>query len=102
MKFYLISDNTYTLVGMRMAGIEGVLIKTKIEFEKALRQAIKMQDIAVVLVTEKFMNLCKDLILNVKTTYKKPLITIIPDRHNSGLDNGEIMKYVKEAVGVKI
>ena len=39
MKYYLISDNVDTLVGMRLAGIDGVLVHEEPEVKKALEQA---------------------------------------------------------------
>ena len=40
MRFYLLSDNIDTLMGMRLAGIEGVVIHEKEEVEKALTEAM--------------------------------------------------------------
>ena len=50
MRFYLISDNVDTQVGMRLAGIEGVVVHEREEVEHALRSAMAMEDVAVVLI----------------------------------------------------
>ena len=39
MKFHLISDNIDTIVGMRLAGINGVLVHEDDEVKKALSDA---------------------------------------------------------------
>ena len=49
MRFYLISDNVDTQLGMRLAGIEGVVVHEEPEVRKALKQAMDTEDIAVVL-----------------------------------------------------
>ena len=36
MRFYLISDNIDTMVGMRLAGIEGIVVHEEEEVQKAL------------------------------------------------------------------
>ena len=60
MKFFLLSDNVDTLTGMRLAGIEGVLVHEAQETEKALLEAMDNKDIAVILMTEKIF-LKKDM-----------------------------------------
>ena len=46
MRFYLISDNVDTQLGMRLAGIEGVVVHEEPEVRKALKQAMDTEDIA--------------------------------------------------------
>ena len=53
MRFELISDNTDTLVGMRLAGITGVIARTPEEVEKSVGDAMKKEDVAIILITEK-------------------------------------------------
>ena len=49
MRFYLISDNVDTQVGMRLAGIEGIVVHEADEVRKALTDAMEMEDVAVVI-----------------------------------------------------
>ena len=42
MKFFLLSDNVDTQMGMRMAGIEGVVVHEPAEVEHCLRQALSL------------------------------------------------------------
>ena len=39
MKMYLISDNVDTLTGMRLAGVDGVVVHERDELKKALEEA---------------------------------------------------------------
>ena len=42
MRFYLISDNIDTQMGMRLSGIEGVVVHTSEEVSNALDKAMEM------------------------------------------------------------
>ncbi|MBQ2672252.1 MAG: V-type ATP synthase subunit F [Clostridia bacterium] len=102
MRFKLISDNTDTLVGMRLAGITGVMAKTPEEVKKAINDAIKTEDVAIVLITEKLVNMCSEFIYDLKSTSKRPLIVEIPDSNSPGSKKDSITKYIRDAIGLKI
>lgn len=102
MKFFLISNNTDTLIGMRLAGVEGVIVHTNDELNEALDKVLAQSDIAIVLVTEKIADMCRERINHIKLKHTRPLISEIPDRHNSKDFKNTISGYVKEAIGIKI
>ncbi len=54
MKMYLISDNIDTYTGMRLAGVEGVVVHERSELKDALEHAISDKEIGIILLTEKF------------------------------------------------
>ncbi len=102
MKFYLISDNIDTQMGMRLAGIEGIVAHTAEEVSSALDTAFADENTAVVLMTEKLVELCHDRVYHLKLNCRRPLIVEIPDRHgNSGVTDA-ISRYVSEAIGIKL
>jgi len=102
MKFYLLSDNTDTLVGMRLAGIEGKIIHERHEVLEELEKAIQNPEICIVLITTKLIELCPDVVSELKLKQPKPLIVEIPDRHGSADIGKAIDRYVSEAIGVKL
>ncbi|MFQ6861596.1 MAG: V-type ATP synthase subunit F [Beduini sp.] len=102
MKFFLISDNTDTLMGLRLVGIEGVVLHERHEFLVKLEEKMKDPSIAVILVTTKLIELCPDIISEVKLKQPKPLIVEIPDRHGESKIGETIDRYVSEAIGVKL
>ena len=102
MRFYLISDNIDTQVGMRLAGIEGVVVHEADEVHQALSDAMEQEDIAVILMTERLGSLCRDLVDDLKLNRSRPLIVEIPDRHGNGRAKDSITRYVREAIGIKI
>ncbi|MCY1714585.1 V-type ATP synthase subunit F [Caproiciproducens galactitolivorans] len=102
MRFYLISDNVDTQVGLRLAGIEGVVVHEPAEVKKALKEAMEMEDVAVILMTETLISLCPDMVYDLKLNQKRPLILEIPDRHGNGRTKDSITRYVREAIGLNI
>ncbi len=102
MRFHLISDNVDTQVGMRLAGIDGVVVHEPEEVRKALTDAVNMEDVAVILITERLLSLCPEMVYDLKLNRKRPLIVEIPDRHGNGRTKDSITRYVREAIGVKI
>lgn len=52
MKYFVITDSTDTQVGLRLAGIEGVVVREIPEARKAIQTAAADPEIAVLLVTE--------------------------------------------------
>ena len=102
MKFYLISDNHDTEIGMRMAGVEGVVVHEAKEVEAALKKACADKSIGVVLITAKLMNLCRQAVYEQKLHGSLPLIVEVADRHGAGKVTESITRYVSEAVGIKI
>lgn len=102
MKFYCVSDNIDTQIGMRLAGIEGVVVHEPDEVQRALEKACEDETIGIVLVSEKLMKLCPDLIYDMKLRRKFPLIVEIPDRHGTANISDTITSYVREAIGLKI
>lgn len=102
MQFYVISDNVDTQMGMRLAGIEGVVVHEEAEVKEALDKAMKNKDIAIILITHKLVELCADIIYDLKLNCKCPLIVEIPDRHATSHITTVISKYVEDAIGIKI
>lgn len=102
MRMFLISDNVDTYTGMRLAGVEGVVIHSKKHLKLQLDKAIADKTIGVLLITEKFSREFPDIINDVKLNRKLPLIVEIPDRHGTGRKPDFITSYVNEAIGIKL
>ena len=102
MKFYLISDNADTQVGLRMAGIEGVVLHEPEEVRAALLRTMDDPEVAVILMTAPLIEGCRELVDDLKLHHATPLIVEIPDRHGNGSTKDSILRYVRDAVGIKI
>ena len=102
MKAFLISDNIDTYTGMRLAGVEGVVVHERQELKDALDKVLADKEIGIVLLTEKFGRDFPDLVNDLKLSYKTPLFVEIPDRHGTGRKPNFITDYVNEAIGLKL
>lgn len=94
------SDNVDTLIGMRMSGIDGVVLHEEQELRDKLKSLLDEDDIAIILMTSTLVNLIRDTVYDLKLNRKQPLIIEIPDRHGNGRTKDSITKYVKDAIGV--
>ncbi len=102
MKFFLISDNVDTLVGMRLVGIEGVVVHERQEVLLELEKAMQKDENCIILITTKLVELCPAVISDLKLKQLKPLIVEIPDRHGGSNIGETIDKYISEAIGIKM
>lgn len=99
---YLISDNVDTYTGMRLAGVDGVVVHEREELHKALTNAMNNKELGIVLLTEKLGKEFPDIIDEMKLKRKMPLLVEIPDRHGTGRKKNFITSYVNEAIGLKL
>ncbi|MCX7614362.1 MAG: V-type ATP synthase subunit F [Clostridiales bacterium] len=102
MRYFLISDNTDTLTGMRLAGIEGVVVHERAEVISSIEKVLADHTIGILLITEKLAKLCPEMIYDLKLNRHIPLVVEIPDRHGTGRTPDSITRYVREAIGIKI
>lgn len=102
MQFYVISDNIDTQMGMRLAGVPGVVVHDEAGVREALNAALGNPDIAIILMTEKLVSLCGELVYDIKLNRRSPLIVEIPDRHATSQIATTIDRYVADAIGVHL
>ena len=102
MRFFLISDNIDTQIGMRLVGVKGVVVHTKEEVLKVLEEIKDDREIGILIVTEKIAELIPDILKTMRLSKKPPLVTVIPDRHGSRRPKDFITRYIQEAIGVKV
>lgn len=102
MKSFFISDNHDTWVGLRLAGMEGLLLHEKEEVLEALKKATIDSEIGIIILTEKIVDLAPEVIMEYKIKNKKPLIIEIPDRHGTTRGLDVITNYIRDSVGIRI
>lgn len=102
MRCFLISDNVDTQIGMRLAGVDGVVVHERAEILSALGKAMSDETVAIVLMTKKLTELCAAEVYGYKLGTKRPLIVEIPDRHGDSHISETITGYVNEAIGLKL
>ena len=102
MKFFLISDNSDTLTGLRLSGIRGIVVHEKEEILSALEKACADQSVGIILVTEVILQKASQEIDKIKLDKNKPIITAIPDRHGIKRSKDYLTNYIKESIGIKL
>ncbi len=102
MKMYLISDNVDTLTGMRLAGVDGVVIHSMKHLKEQLEHAFSDKTIGIILITEKLGKQFPEMIEEVRLHRRFPLIVEIPDRHGTGRSKTFVSEYVSQAIGLKL
>ena len=102
MRVWLISDNHDTLVGIRLAGIEGILVNETEEILEAIDAAVSMSDVGILVVTEKISAKIPDVIQRLRENGDLPLVIEIPDRHGTNRGPDFLTRYVRDAIGVKM
>ena len=83
MKMFLRSDNVDTYTGMRLAGVDGVVVHEREELRKALEDVLTDKNVGIVLLTEKFGREFPDIIDTFRLERKMPLLVEIPYRHGT-------------------
>ena len=81
MRMFVISDNNDTLAGMRLAGVDGVVLHTRDEVISELGRLYADSTVGIILITGKLRELAGDYIEEQKQKNPMPLILDIPDRH---------------------
>lgn len=102
MKAFLISDNIDTATGMRLAGIESVVVHEQNQLVEALENIRKDTGVGIIFVTELLSTKFPTAVANFKLNYKQPLVLEIPDRHGSRKRADFITSYINEAIGLKL
>ena len=102
MKAFLISDNIDTATGMRLAGVEGVVVHEKQELIDAFSNVLDNSEIGIIFVTELLSTKFPEVVAYIKLNYKRPLVLEIPDRHGSRKREDFITSYINEAIGIKL
>lgn len=102
MKIFLLSDNTHTLSGMRLSGVEGIVVHEREEILKELVKVKKRRDIGILIITELLAERVQSELNEMKLSHGLPIIVEIPDRHGTRRSPDFLTKYIKESVGLKI
>ncbi len=101
MKTYIISDHDDAIIGMRLAGVEGKLIKTHKEAEKALEEVLENEEIQILVVNESVYSMLEEKLLDIKINSRGPLIVEISTKNGmTGFDR--MNDIIKESIGLRI
>lgn len=101
MKSYLLCDDEDTLLGLKLAGIEGDLFTDRADVIRVIDEKLADPGTGIILITQRIKNLAKDEIMDRKLKSKKTLIVEIPSI-DVPYESDFITKYIRESIGIKI
>ena len=101
MRFYVIGDED-TVLGFRLVGVDGTVVSTRDETQRALEEAFQLEDLGIIMIPERIASSVREQVDRYiyKTTF--PLIIEIPDRLGPMEGRGSIRDLIRSAVGVSV
>lgn len=101
MKYFVIGDED-TVLGFGLVGVNGFVASNEIEAENSFKEALKDEEIGIIIITEKTAELIRPLVDVYLFTSSFPLIVEIQDRSGKMTGKSDIRQMVNEAIGIKL
>lgn len=101
MKYFVIGDED-TVLGFGLVGVKGFVATNDIEAESAFKQALKDDELGIIIITEKTAERIRPLVDAYLFTSSFPLIVEIQDRTGKMAGKPGIRQMVNEAIGIKL
>ncbi|NMW85380.1 V-type ATP synthase subunit F [Peptoniphilus sp. AGMB00490] len=100
MRSILLTSNEDIINGLRLAGVRSVKCNDRSELLKNFKIYTKTENIGIIILTYSSFKEIKEEVLEFKLSGELPLVVTIPDLDGQ-MEDDFILKYVREAVGVK-
>ena len=101
MKYIVIGDED-TVLGFGLVGVKGFAVENETDAENSFKEALKDDEIGIIIITERIAELIRPLVDTYLFTYNFPLIVEIQDRRGRMEGKPGIRQLVNEAIGVKL
>lgn len=101
MRYFIIGDEN-TVLGFGIAGVDGQVVQSREQAQRAFEQALKDSSIGIVIITERIADLIRHTVERYTFVEQFPLIVEIPDREGPKPDRPGIRELVTAAIGIKI
>ncbi len=102
MNIFLIANNTETYSGLRLAGVDGVIVHTDDEFYEAFNRAFEDERTGIILIMDELYDKYSDFVVDKKLKCPMPLIVSIPARGGEAAITGAVSSYIESAIGMKL
>ena len=100
MKSFVISDNSDTLIGMRLAGIGGAILETEAEIIEKIDELIADSEVGIIMITGGIMKKAEEAIMERKLRESETLIVQIPGTLEDP-EEDRMTRYIRESIGLK-
>jgi V/A-type H+-transporting ATPase subunit F len=101
LKFYVIGDED-TVLGFRLAGVEGEIVRTADETIESLERAFGRNDLGIVIMPERIAQLVRRQVDSHVTRGAFPLIIEVPDIAGPMEGRKTVKEMIRAAVGVQL
>jgi V/A-type H+-transporting ATPase subunit F len=101
MESYLISDNEETLLGMKLAGVEGELMTDDQAIIEKIDHLIADDHTGIIILTHNIKVRLEEEVMKRKLISRETLIVEIPSPGES-IQSDFITKYIRESIGLKL
>lgn len=101
MKYFVIGDED-TVLGFGLVGVNGFAATNETEAENSFKEALKDDEIGIIIITEKVAELIRPIVDAYMFTSNFPLIVEIQDRTGKMTGKPDIRQMVNEAIGIKL
>lgn len=101
MQLFLISDKLDPVIGMRLAGVEGLCVRNATDAAAALQKAAQDENIGILLCTAGIRALCPEETARLQRQ-NRLLFLEIPDGETLSGNQNSITAYIQEAVGIQL
>ena len=102
MKIFLIADNTETFAGMRLAGVDGVIVHTEEDFYREFDRALNDKGIGIILIMDELYDRYSSYVIDKKLHTPMPLLVSIPERGGQAAITKAVSSYIETAIGMKL
>ncbi len=101
MKVFTIGHQEAVL-GFSLAGVDGHVVTSAEEANKALDEALASKDIGIILVTQDVARMLQERVENLKLHSTIPLVVEIPSPAGVPEDQPSLSELVLKAIGIKL
>ncbi|AMB98874.1 ATP synthase [Aerococcus urinaehominis] len=101
MKQFVIVDNAESLTGMRLAGIEGVLIDDKHDFDQVLDQVLEKTEIGLIHISPSLIASHQERINDIRFNRTSPLLVSLKGPNDHQADDS-ITDTIQQAIGIQL
>lgn len=101
MRFFVIGDQD-TVLGFKLAGVEGEIVRTPEETRDSLERAVGRQEIGIVIMTERAAESIRNDVDRYVFKSELPLIIEIPDLSGPMEGRKTVKEMIRQAVGVQL
>lgn len=101
MHYHVLGDED-TVLGFRMAGVEGRVIENRAEAEESFDAAIGDHENGVIIISERIADLIRDRVDHYIFSEQFPLILEIPDRFGKLEGKPGLREMVNRSIGISV